>query len=57
MKAYEEQESTLTKTNEEMLAEFDLQKNYVKYGIVREQAVTTTAYAATLAAVVYALAF
>lgn len=57
MKAYEAEEETLTKTNEEMLAEFDLQADYVKYGIVREQAVSTTAYAATLAAVVYALAF
>ena len=59
MKAYEAQEKTLTKTNEEMLTEFDLQRDYVKYGVVRERshAVSTTAYAATLAAVVYALAF
>jgi len=57
MKAYERQEKTLAGISDEMLAEFDLQKDYVKYGIVKEQAVSTTAYAVTLAAVVYALAF
>lgn len=57
MKAYQKQEKDLKKTHDEMLEEFDLQKDYKKYGIVKEQAVSTTAYAVTLAAVVYALAF